>query len=93
LLAGQSGALETALWSAMRALEEKADLSRRLAQRVRRRGSASRVAERFDQAARDAEQASNLVRASLLDGPVRRAIEEPSEVDVETVSIGKEELG
>jgi two-component system, chemotaxis family, protein-glutamate methylesterase/glutaminase len=93
LLAGQSDALETALWSAMRALEEKADLSRRLAQRVRRRGSASRVAERFDQAARDAEHASNLVRASLLDGPVRRAITEPSEVDVETLSIGKEELG
>jgi two-component system chemotaxis response regulator CheB len=78
LLAKQADALETVLWSALRALEEKGYLSRRLAERVRRRGLASRVAERFDQAARDAEEGSNLIRASLLDGPVRRAIEQPS---------------
>jgi two-component system chemotaxis response regulator CheB len=79
LLAMQSEALETALWSALRALEEKADLSRRLAARIRHRGGALRTAEQFDQRARDAEHGSNLIRASLLSGPFRGAIEGPEE--------------
>jgi two-component system, chemotaxis family, protein-glutamate methylesterase/glutaminase len=93
LLAKQSDALETALWTALRALEEKADLSRRLAERVRRRSGPVRVAERFEQAAHDAEHGSNLIRESILDGPVRRAIEEPTDMDAESIATGKEELG
>ena len=79
LLAQQSDALETALWSAMRALEEKADLARRLAERMRRRSVESRSADQFDAMARDAEHGSNLIRASLLSGPFRKGLEAPAE--------------
>ena len=79
LLAKQSDALETALWGAMRALEEKADLTRRLAERMRRRSLESRSADQFDAMARDAEHGSNLIRASLLNGPFGKALGGPAE--------------
>jgi two-component system, chemotaxis family, protein-glutamate methylesterase/glutaminase len=93
LLAKQSDALEGALWSALRALEEKAKLARELADRVRQRNPDSRSAERFEATARDAEHGSNLIRASLLGGPFRRALEAPAEAapsDAE-VQVGLEE--
>ncbi|MGN6393439.1 MAG: chemotaxis protein CheB [Gemmatimonadales bacterium] len=94
LLAKQSDALETALWSALRALEEKADLSRRLADRIRRRGGASRSAAQLEERARDAEHGSNLIRASLLTGPAGRAIEGPEEPAVgEEEALSKAEPG
>lgn len=82
LLAKQSDALEIALWGALRALEEKADLSRRLAERMRRRGGVPRAVQQFEATARDAEHGSNLIRASLLDGPFRQALESPAEAAV-----------
>jgi len=78
LLAAQSDALEGALWSAVRALEEKAELARRLAERVRGRGM-SRSAAGFDQTAADAEQGSSMIRETLLQGPVRRALDAAAE--------------
>lgn len=93
LLAKQSESLETALWTALRALEEKADLSRRLADRMRRRGDANRSAEQLDQRARDAEHGSNLIRASLLTGPAGRAIEGPEEPAVAEEELSKAEPG
>lgn len=79
LLASQSDALEGALWTAVRALEEKARLARRLADRSRGRGM-HRVSAQFDSAAHEAEQGSNTIRASLLRGPARRALEVPAEL-------------
>jgi two-component system chemotaxis response regulator CheB len=78
LLASQSDALESALWRAVRALEEKAELSRRLADRSRERGM-HRASAQFDSAARSAEQGSGMIRESLLNGPTRKALETPTE--------------
>jgi two-component system, chemotaxis family, protein-glutamate methylesterase/glutaminase len=79
LLTGQSDALERALWGAVRALEEKARLSRHLAELARARGL-QRAHARYDGAADDAEQGSNMIRETLLKGPVREALEAPAEL-------------
>jgi two-component system, chemotaxis family, protein-glutamate methylesterase/glutaminase len=78
LLASQTDALESALWRAVRALEEKAELSRRLANRSRERGM-HRASAQFESAARSAEQGSDLIRESLLKGPTRETLETPTE--------------
>lgn len=51
----------------MRALEEKAQLSRRLAERSRRRGL-SRLAQRYAEAVQSAELGSSSIRHLLLNG-------------------------
>jgi two-component system chemotaxis response regulator CheB len=66
LLASQSDGLETALWSAMRALEEKASLTRRLAERATERSQPG-VAERFGARADEAEAQADIIRRVLLD--------------------------
>lgn len=65
LLAQQSEALEEALWSAFRALEEKAALAQRIASQARNR---NRIisAERFEEQEQDARQRAALVRQLLL---------------------------
>jgi len=78
LLAMQSDALESALWGAVRALEEKAELARRLAERVRSRGM-PRAAAGFGETAREAERGSAVIRETLLHGPVRSALEAPAD--------------
>ena len=65
LLIQQSEALEAALWVALRSLEERAALSRRLAEPARRRGH-SITATRFEEQADEAQQAARLVRDLLL---------------------------
>ena len=66
LLTQQSEALEAALWIALRTLEERAALARRLAEPARRRGH-SITATRFEEQATEAQQAARLVRNLLLD--------------------------
>lgn len=66
LLAQQSEALESALWAALRALEEKASLSRRL-QRRAIENRHTLLAERFGAQMREAEKRATLVRHALLD--------------------------
>ena len=65
LLARQSESLEAALWVALRSLEERAALARRLAEPARRRGH-SITATRFDEQATEAQQAARVVRNLLL---------------------------
>ena len=67
MMADQSEALERALWAALRALEERADLSRRLAGRAREYQH-SRVASRFDESAHETEEQASLIRQILLKG-------------------------
>jgi two-component system, chemotaxis family, protein-glutamate methylesterase/glutaminase len=66
LLTQQSEALEAALWIALRTLEERAALARRLAEPARRRGH-SITATRFEEQATEAQQAARQVRNLLLD--------------------------
>jgi two-component system, chemotaxis family, protein-glutamate methylesterase/glutaminase len=66
LLTQQSEALEAALWVALRSLEERAALARRLAESASNRGHAI-TATRFEEQAAEAQQAARLVRDLLLD--------------------------
>jgi two-component system chemotaxis response regulator CheB len=65
LLTQQSEALEAALWIALRSLEERAALARRLAEPARERGHRI-TATRFEEQAAEAQQAARLVRDLLL---------------------------
>ena len=67
LLAAQTENLETALWTALRALEEAAQQARALAERVRGRGH-TRLAERFERQQRDALRRAEIVRRALTFG-------------------------
>jgi two-component system, chemotaxis family, protein-glutamate methylesterase/glutaminase len=64
LAAQQDIALESALWAALRALEERADLSRRLAQGARERGHSS-TAHQFEEHERELGERARAVRAAL----------------------------
>jgi two-component system chemotaxis response regulator CheB len=65
LFAAQSDGLEAALWVALRALEEQAELTRRIGARARDRGN-SQVAARFDNRARLSDERAALIREALL---------------------------
>lgn len=67
LLAHQEEGLEEAFWIALRALEESASLSQRLAERARSRGHAT-SAVRFEEQERDARARADIIRKVLLDG-------------------------
>jgi two-component system chemotaxis response regulator CheB len=65
LLATQSDKLEDALWIALRALEEKASLSYRMASRMEARNQ-TLAAQRFKEEAESAWQQSAIIRKVLL---------------------------
>ncbi len=65
LLSKQSHALEDALWIALRALEEKSSLARRIASRMRDRNQ-SLSAKRLEESAQDAEDSAGVIRQVLL---------------------------
>ncbi|MBN3875559.1 MULTISPECIES: chemotaxis protein CheB [unclassified Nostoc] len=65
LLATQSDKVEDALWIALRALEEKASLSHRIASRMEARNQ-NLAAERFKEEAQSAWQRSAIIREVLL---------------------------
>jgi two-component system chemotaxis response regulator CheB len=60
----QGGTLDTALWVALRALEERASLARRIQKRLRGRGNEAGAA-RHDQRIEEAEHHANVIRAVL----------------------------
>jgi two-component system chemotaxis response regulator CheB len=63
-LDGQSGEVERALWTALRALQERAHLSERIATRSERNGAA-RSAQRFEALAREAREQADVIRRVL----------------------------
>ncbi len=69
LLASQSDALEDALWTALRALEESAALADRLSERADARGHGL-AAGRFGQQAKDARERAAIIRQALLGGQI-----------------------
>jgi two-component system, chemotaxis family, protein-glutamate methylesterase/glutaminase len=65
LMAEQNDSLDEAFWVALRALEENAVLSRRLADRARQRGHTGTLL-RFEQRAEEAEQHAEMVRRLII---------------------------
>jgi two-component system chemotaxis response regulator CheB len=65
LLQEQSEALEAALWTAVRTFKEKTVLARQLAARERSQGKPA-IAERFEEAARQAERYGELIQQHVL---------------------------
>jgi len=85
LLAQQEEALETALWSGLRALEEQAELAHRMAQRSRRQKQAI-SAERFGTKAQEAKDNAALIRQLLLSDKVNGVAGEPASTSSTTES-------
>jgi len=71
--AEQGTKLEAALWSALRALEERGALARRLATQARERARLN-IAERFQERARQADADAGTIREILLADPERALI-------------------
>jgi two-component system chemotaxis response regulator CheB len=70
LLAEQSESVETAIWTAFRALEERAALCDRVGERLRRReGPIATAAARFEEQARAARSRAALLRRLLITEP------------------------
>jgi two-component system, chemotaxis family, protein-glutamate methylesterase/glutaminase len=67
LLDEQAATLETALWTAFRALEERAALARRLLERAKA-GGHNYAVTRFAEQAREAEERAAVVHQALLNG-------------------------
>jgi two-component system, chemotaxis family, protein-glutamate methylesterase/glutaminase len=84
LVAEQNDSLELALWSAVRALEEKMALSRRMAERSHQRNF-QRSARGFEEKARDAQQQADMLRQLLLSA---RDEAKTMEADVEEEAVG-----
>ncbi|MBN8229579.1 chemotaxis protein CheB [Corallococcus macrosporus] len=78
LAGSQQHHLDAALWAALRALEESASLSRRMAARARERNHL-RSADRFDERARAAEAQVELLRQAVVTGPAPSAM--PAEAE------------
>lgn len=79
LLLEQTNALESALWVAVRSLEERAALAGRLSSRARQRGQI-KVAENFNLRREDAEQNADLIRQVLMNGKVTTGSEPAPEL-------------
>jgi two-component system chemotaxis response regulator CheB len=68
LMARQSEGIETALWTALRALEERAVLCTRVAERMTRRGLGASAA-RFEQQSDDSRRRAAILREVLVSEP------------------------
>jgi two-component system chemotaxis response regulator CheB len=66
LLHAQSGSIDDALWMALRALQERAELAARLKTRMEHRGH-EKLAHRYERRRNEAEQAATRIREVLLE--------------------------
>src|SRR5690349_8280788 len=64
LLAAQGDIFERALWTALRSLDEKASLARRMRDAAKARGN-TMAAERYGRRAEEATEAADVLRARL----------------------------
>lgn len=79
LLAQQSDALEEALWTALRALEETAALRGRMAERAEKLGHSAR-AQNYKEQAKEAKQRALLIREAILNGISQKNKDESDEI-------------
>ncbi|MHA7627747.1 chemotaxis protein CheB [Corallococcus sp. M7] len=87
LSGSQQNQLDGAMWAALRALEESASLSRRLAAQARQR-SHERSALRFEERARTAEAQVQLLRQTVLAAPPSGAASLEADASDETEQLG-----
>jgi len=66
LLAAQTEGLDSALWTAYRALQENASLARRLAERAKNSGQKKLIVDRFEERAQSAAEHAETVKQLLL---------------------------
>jgi two-component system, chemotaxis family, protein-glutamate methylesterase/glutaminase len=92
MVGAQAALVEAALWTAVRALEEKAQLSRRLEDRSRRRGL-DRLARRYAEAIESAELGSSSIRQLLLNGTADPVTNEGGELSNEQAESSAETAG
>jgi len=85
LLAEKIHSYEGALWEALRALEESANLAHRMA-RSARAANNLRSAERFEQQAENKEQHAGALRAMLLENENQVPAPEVIDAGIEQVS-------
>ncbi len=85
LLASQSGALEDALWTALKTLEENVTLVRRLADQAGQRNQ-TWLASRFLSKVQEAEDRANLIRSVLLIDETTSLISQKEETPDEPAS-------
>jgi len=64
MLAEQARSVEAAIWAGVAALEERAELMRRISERAQRNGS-PRVEHQFEQEAQDADRQASLLRRAV----------------------------
>jgi two-component system, chemotaxis family, protein-glutamate methylesterase/glutaminase len=86
LLAEQTETLESALWTALRALEESAALATQLADRMRRRDQTSAVA-RLESKAEDAQKQAELIRSILVAGKLPRSVPDTASAEEHPATI------
>ncbi len=89
MLAGQSEALEDALWVALKTLDESASLSRRMADRAYKRGQRW-LAMRFEQKLREAEHNAALIRQVLMKSATIARAEPDAEIHSNQTVMGNE---
>jgi two-component system, chemotaxis family, protein-glutamate methylesterase/glutaminase len=82
LLLGKQGAVESALWAAIVALQERADLARRVAARLERSGSVTR-SERYRAEIDVAEQRIKVLRDLIRDLLQRTSMTYDDEADID----------
>ena len=81
LMKGQDDGIESALWSAVRALEEKSALRRRMGLHARR-GNLIAIARGYDRHAAEAEHQANVIRDILTNNGARAVPDETVEAPV-----------
>jgi two-component system, chemotaxis family, protein-glutamate methylesterase/glutaminase len=74
LLHAQGDAFERALWTALRSLDEKASMARRMTEDAGRRGS-HRLVEHYNRMADESSQAADVLRERLTAMPLHAALE------------------
>jgi two-component system chemotaxis response regulator CheB len=90
LLVEQSNAVESALWAAVRVLEEKAALTSRMAAKAKK-DSFSRSARRFSDQAENAERSADIIRELILSGKAIASLENLPEEEIEAPPVDKAE--
>jgi two-component system chemotaxis response regulator CheB len=94
LVAEKNGELEAVLWSALRALEENAELRRRMAERARQGpGAFGQVARRYEAEAAEVEQRAAVLREMLANGEKLRSARDKGSAQRKARNVREQSVG